>query len=70
MVRTMAVRTDGVVTLPAFLLRVFMAPVAFGALIATVTGLLRRRTRQPTMPQMGDEWLRNHPVAYRDDLPW
>lgn len=65
----MTVRTDGVVALPAFLLRFFMAPVALGALVATVVEVLRRRTRQPSMPRMSEEWLRNHPVDYRHDLP-
>ena len=66
----MAVRTDGVATLPAFLLRFFMAPVSLGALVGTVAPLLRRRTRQPSMQRMSEEWLRDHPVDYRRDLPW
>ena len=65
----MLVRTDGVVTLPAFLLRFFMAPVALGAFIGTVIALLRRRSRQPSMQWMSDEWLRNNLVDYRHDLP-
>lgn len=66
----MALRTDGVVALPAFFLRFFMAPVALGALVATVATLLRRRTRQPSMARMSKEWLRDYPADYRRDLPW
>jgi hypothetical protein len=65
----MAARFDGGV-LPAFLLRLFMAPVALGSIVAAATALLRRRSRQPSLPRMSEEWLRNHPVDYRRDLPW
>jgi len=66
----MAVRAEGSIGLPAFFLRFFMAPAALGALIATAAALLRRRTRQPSMPRMSEEWLRNHDIDYRRDLPW
>ena len=68
----MALRTDGSegITLPEFLLRFFMAPAAFGAFIASAAALLRRRAHRPSEQRMSDEWLRNHPVDYRDDPPW
>ena len=66
----MNLRTDGVVALPTFLVRFFMAPVAFGAFLATVTAVLRRRTHEPSVQWMSEEWLRNHPIDYRHDLPW
>ncbi len=65
----MTVRTEGI-TLPAFLLRFLMAPVALGALFATAAALLHRRTHKPSLPRMSEEWLRNHDVDYRRDLPW
>jgi hypothetical protein len=65
----MTVRTDGN-TLPAFLLRFFMAPVALGALFATAAAILHRRARRPPKQRMSEEWLRNHDVDYRRDLPW
>jgi hypothetical protein len=65
----MTVRTEGN-TLPAFLLRFFMAPVAVGALVATFAALLQRRASRPSRQRMSEEWLRNHDVDYRRDLPW
>lgn len=45
---------------PAHLFRWwFAAPAAFGAMFSTVALLLLRRTREPSMPKMSDEWLRN-----------
>jgi hypothetical protein len=60
----------GDATLPDFLLRVFTVPAALAALIAAAAALVRRRTRQPSMPRMSDDWLRSHDVDYRRDLPW
>ena len=65
----MNIRTDGVVALPAFLVRFFMAPVALGAFIATITAVLHRRTHEPSVQWMSEEWLRNRPNDYRQDLP-
>ena len=52
----MAERTD---PLPALLLRWLIPPAAFGALLTAVTALIRR-TREPAMPRMSDEWLNTH----------
>ena len=65
----MSVRTDGN-TLPTFLLRFLMAPVALGALFAAAAALFQRRASRPAKQRMSEEWLRNHDVDYRRDLPW
>ena len=52
----MAERTE---RLPTQLLRLFLAPAAFGGLVAAVTALIRR-TQEPTLPRMSDEWLNSH----------
>lgn len=36
-----------------------MAPAAFGLMLAAVASRLLRRTREPSMPKMSDEWLHN-----------
>ena len=56
--------------LPAFFFRVFMAPAALGALLAMALASVRQRTRQPSLPRMSEEWLRNHDVDAGRDLPW
>jgi hypothetical protein len=68
-VLVMAVRADEA-TLPQLLLRFLALPAAVGALIATAAAVLRRRTRQPSVPRMSEHWLRGHDVDYRRDLPW
>lgn len=65
----MAARADDA-TLPEFLLRVLTIPAALAALIASAAALLRRRTRQPSVPRMSEDWLRSHDIDYRRDLPW
>jgi hypothetical protein len=63
----MATRVEG---FPTFLLRWLMAPVAFGALLATVAAVLHHRARQPSLPRMSEEWLRNHDIDAGRDYPW
>lgn len=53
---------DRSIALPAQLLRRLVTPAAFGAAAALVGGLasrILRRTREPALPRMSDEWLRN-----------
>lgn len=47
-----------------------MAPAALGALLAMALASVRQRTRQPSLPRMSEEWLRNHDVDAGRDLPW
>ncbi len=64
----MSVRADAA-TLPAFLLKFFMAPMAFGALFASATALLQRRVRRPPVQHMSEEWLRSYENTNHHDLP-
>jgi hypothetical protein len=41
-------------------LRWLLVPFAGLALVATVVEVVRRRTRQPNVSRMSDEWLRDH----------
>ena len=65
----MAGRADDA-TLPEFLLRVFTVPAALAAVFAAAAALWHRRTRQPSVPKMSEDWLRSHDIDYRRDLPW
>lgn len=54
---------ERILTLPAYLVRRLAAPAALGAVAAVVATFftrLMRRTRQPALPRMSDEWLRSH----------
>ncbi|MGH9257145.1 MAG: hypothetical protein ACRD3C_21515 [Vicinamibacterales bacterium] len=43
---------------------------AFAALLATTVSMLLRRTRQPRLPRMSDDWVRRHDLdSWRYD-PW
>ena len=64
----MSVRSDAA-TLPAFLLKFFMAPVAFGAVFATATAVIQRRVRRPPVQHVSEEWLRSHEKNDHHDLP-
>lgn len=57
---------------PAHLFRWWLvAPAAFGLMLAAVASRLLRRTREPSMPKMSDEWLRNHDQdTGREPDPW
>lgn len=64
---SMAERT---LPVPTHLFRWLMAPAAVWTLAATVVAVVRRRTREPTMPRMSDEWLEGlhrHPIRSADD---
>lgn len=69
----MAARTE---TFPTQLIRMFLAPVTLGAVIATLLSSwqsralssLQSRARRPSMPRMSDEWRKNHGYR-RDDWP-
>lgn len=50
----MAERT---LTFPAHLFRWLMGPAALWALVAAGITVVRRRTREPALPRMSDEWL-------------
>ena len=48
---------------PAYLIRRLAVPAVFGAigaLLMSVVTFLVRRTTEPTLPRMSDEWLRMH----------
>ena len=48
--------------LPAQLLRRLVPPAAFSAIAAALgaaVSVIRRRTREPALPRMSEEWLRN-----------
>ncbi len=47
------------------------APAAFGTFLLAFAALLSRRTREPSMPTMSAEWLRNLDRDHgRDPDPW
>jgi len=47
------------------------APAAFGTMLAGLASILLRRTREPSLPKMSDEWLRNYDRdSGRDPDPW
>lgn len=48
--------------LPAQLLRRLVTPATFGAIAAALGAafsVIRRRTREPALPRMSEEWLRS-----------
>jgi hypothetical protein len=55
---------------PRVFLRFLVAPVAFGALLASVTALLRRPGWKPRVGPMSEDWLRNNDIGRGRDLPW
>jgi hypothetical protein len=50
---------DRTIPFPAHLVRWLTAPAAVGTLLTAFTSLLRR-TREPALPRMSDEWLSAH----------
>jgi len=53
---------DRTLALPAQLLRRLITPATFAALaglVGTVMSKIRRRTREPALPRMSEEWLRH-----------
>jgi len=51
--------------LPPQFVRWLLAPAFLGALLtlfAAAAASIRRRTRQPALPRMSDNWLRTHDV--------
>jgi len=53
---------DRAFALPAQLLRRLVTPAAFNAIAAALdaaVSVVRRRTREPALPRMSEEWLRN-----------
>ena len=53
----MAVRTE---PFPSHLLRLFMTPIALGAVLTALLSTLERRARRPSLPKMSDEWLKSY----------
>lgn len=54
---------ERILTFPVYLVRRLAVPALVGvaaALVATFFTQLLRRTRQPALPRMSDDWLRNH----------
>jgi hypothetical protein len=54
--------TDRPLTLPTQLLRRIAAPRIFSAVagfFGTALSIIRRRAREPALPRMSEEWLRN-----------
>jgi hypothetical protein len=55
--------TEQTLRLPAHLLRRARMPAIVGTLatlFATAFSLLLRRTREPALPRMSEQWLRSH----------
>ena len=64
----MAVRTF---PFPAHLFRWWLvAPAAFGALVTGLATVFLRRTREPSLPRMSDEWLQNLDRETREPDSW
>ena len=46
--------------LPHCPVRGFLAPVLGWAFVATLLAVIRRMTRQPSLPRMSEQWLLSH----------
>jgi hypothetical protein len=47
--------------------RRMLKPILGWALVATVVAVIRRYTREPSLPRMSDQWLRSHQADFHRD---
>jgi hypothetical protein len=47
--------------------RRILKPVLGWALVATILAVIRRYTRQPSLPRMSDQWLLSHQADFNRD---
>jgi hypothetical protein len=62
----MPARAEGF-TLPHGSGRKVLSPVLGWALVATILAMIRRLTRQPSLPRMSDQWLLSHQADFHRD---
>lgn len=64
---------ERILTFPEYLVRRLAVPAAVGAaaaLLASFFTQVLRRTRQPALPRMSEEWLRTHDRAAGRSDEW